>query len=326
PSTGLDRLVCITERFLQSGRLADLLWSFCLQPAPSGSPQLRETLLARLTSLPDITANKLHPNNRALFVPQRYYPLLASEMLAALERTCQALRGYSDGMFVEVCSCMCRFTFTQLFCPVLAVMAPRLAVCTRSDMVWQRVCWKLLENVPERWMESVLTGLVQAVKSADFAEETREPSTHRSTSQSRPASQRSKSDPDSDLDRSVVTLLAILFRISSPQVREAQGETRGYPTQHRSSPLQQNHPAPRRKDAVDAHLICISSVFIANGFSDCFDISNILVKSPCSCSNLSPDTHLKADSFYLVSVHRCGRRRPRCGLPQFSRAEPGAAG
>lgn len=53
------------------------------------------------------------------------------------------------------------------FCPaagsVLAAMAPRLSACTRSDMVWQRVCWKLLENVPQRWMESVLTGLVQAV-------------------------------------------------------------------------------------------------------------------------------------------------------------------
>lgn len=47
--------------------------------------------------------------------------------------------------------------------PVLAVMAPRLAVCTRSDMVWQRVCWKLLEDVPQRCVESVLTGLVQAV-------------------------------------------------------------------------------------------------------------------------------------------------------------------
>lgn len=46
---------------------------------------------------------------------------------------------------------------------VLAVMAPRLSVCTCSDMVWQRVCWKLLENVPQRWLESVLTGLVQAV-------------------------------------------------------------------------------------------------------------------------------------------------------------------
>lgn len=46
---------------------------------------------------------------------------------------------------------------------LMAVMAPRLSVRTRSDMVWQRVCWKLLENIPQRWMESVLTGLVQAV-------------------------------------------------------------------------------------------------------------------------------------------------------------------
>ncbi|MED6232515.1 hypothetical protein ATANTOWER_031573 [Ataeniobius toweri] len=167
PSTGLDRLVCITERFLQSGHLADLLWSFCLQPAPSGSPQLRETLLARLTSLPDITANKLHPNNRALFVPQRYYPLLALEMLAALERTCQALRGGTDCSSTFVAQTLGKVCVQGHSGPVLAVMAPRLAVCTRSDMVWQRVCWKLLENVPERWMESVLTGLVQAVKSPD---------------------------------------------------------------------------------------------------------------------------------------------------------------
>lgn len=64
------------------------------------------------------------------------------------------------------------FSFFFLhFCPaagsVLAVMAPRLSACTRSDMVWQRVCWKLLENVPQRWMESVLTGLVQAVSGWD---------------------------------------------------------------------------------------------------------------------------------------------------------------
>lgn len=42
-------------------------------------------------------------------------------------------------------------------------MAPRLSIYTRSDMVWQRVCWKLLEDIPQRCMESVLTGLVQSV-------------------------------------------------------------------------------------------------------------------------------------------------------------------
>lgn len=46
---------------------------------------------------------------------------------------------------------------------IMASMAPHLSACTFNDMVWQRVCWKLLENVPQRWMESVLTGLVQAV-------------------------------------------------------------------------------------------------------------------------------------------------------------------
>uniref|UniRef100_A0A7N6A7E1 Telomere length regulation protein TEL2 homolog n=1 Tax=Anabas testudineus TaxID=64144 RepID=A0A7N6A7E1_ANATE len=153
PSTNLDHLVSITEKFLQSGRLADLLWLYC-QAAPSDSPQLRETLLGRIVALPDLTANRLHPNNRPLFLPQQYYPLLATEMLSALERTCQALRGGTDCSLTFVAQ-----TLGKACVQGHSVMAPRLSVCTHSDMVWQRVCWKLLENVPQRWMEAVLTGL-----------------------------------------------------------------------------------------------------------------------------------------------------------------------
>uniref|UniRef100_A0A3Q2Q6N2 Telomere length regulation protein TEL2 homolog n=1 Tax=Fundulus heteroclitus TaxID=8078 RepID=A0A3Q2Q6N2_FUNHE len=167
PSAGLDRLVSVTESFLQSGRLADLLWSSCLQSGLPGSPQLDEALLARLTALPDITANKLRLGNRPLFAPQRYYPLLASEMLAALERTCQALRDGTDCSVAFVAQTLGKVCVQGHSGPVLAVMAPRLAVCTRSDALWQRVCWKLLQNVPERWLEGVLTGLVQAVKSPE---------------------------------------------------------------------------------------------------------------------------------------------------------------
>lgn len=98
PSTNLNHLVSITEKFLQSGRLADLLWLYC-QAAPSDSPQLRETLLGRIVALPDLTANRLHPNNKPLFLPQQYYSLLATEMLSALERTCQALRGEGTSAF-----------------------------------------------------------------------------------------------------------------------------------------------------------------------------------------------------------------------------------
>ncbi|XP_037546757.1 telomere length regulation protein TEL2 homolog [Nematolebias whitei] len=167
PSTCLDHLVSIAEKFLQSGRLADLLWSYCLQSVPSDSPQFRETLLSRISALPDITANKLHPNIRPPFLPQQYYSLLATEMLNALQRTCQALKGGTDcslGFVAQTLGKVCIQGHSGL---VLAVMAPRLCACTRSDMLWRRVCWKLLENIPQRWMESVLVGLVQAVSGPD---------------------------------------------------------------------------------------------------------------------------------------------------------------
>uniref|UniRef100_A0A671WUK8 Telomere length regulation protein TEL2 homolog n=1 Tax=Sparus aurata TaxID=8175 RepID=A0A671WUK8_SPAAU len=154
------RWVVITERFLQTGRLAELLWSYCQGAGPSDSPQLRETLLGRIVALPDLTANRLHPNNKPLFLPQQYYPLLATEMLTALERTCQALKDGTDCSLTFVAQTLGKVCIQGHSGQVLAVMAPRLSVCTCSDMVWQRVCWKLLENVPQRWLESVLTGLV----------------------------------------------------------------------------------------------------------------------------------------------------------------------
>uniref|UniRef100_A0A8C8DLD6 Telomere length regulation protein TEL2 homolog n=1 Tax=Oryzias sinensis TaxID=183150 RepID=A0A8C8DLD6_9TELE len=167
PSGSLDRIVNITERFLQSGRLADLLWAYCLQTSFSDSVQLRETLLSRICALPDLTANKLHPNNRPLFSPQQYYPLLAKEMLTALERTCQALRDGTNCSLMFVAQTFGKVCIQGHSDAIMASMAPHLSACTFNDMVWQRVCWKLLENVPQRWMESVLTGLVQAVHGPD---------------------------------------------------------------------------------------------------------------------------------------------------------------
>ncbi|XP_031699193.1 telomere length regulation protein TEL2 homolog [Anarrhichthys ocellatus] len=166
-STNLDRLVSITEKFLRIGRLADLLWSYCLETGPSDSPQLRETLLGRIVALPDVTANRLHLKNKRLFLPQQYYPLLATEMLTALERTCRALKDGTDCSLTFVAQTLGKVCIQGHSGLVLAVLAPRLSACTRSDMVWQRVCWKLLQNVPQRWMESVLTGLVQAVGGPD---------------------------------------------------------------------------------------------------------------------------------------------------------------
>uniref|UniRef100_A0A672FR55 Telomere length regulation protein TEL2 homolog n=1 Tax=Salarias fasciatus TaxID=181472 RepID=A0A672FR55_SALFA len=159
PTAGLDRLLAVTEQFLQRGRLTELLWSYCSDAAPPDSPQFRETLLGRISALPDIVANKLQRGSRGLFLPQQYYPLLAAGMVAALERTCQALRG-QDCSLTFVAQTLGKVCIQGHSGLVLAVLAPRLSAASRSDMVWQRVCWKLVENVPQRWMESVLTELL----------------------------------------------------------------------------------------------------------------------------------------------------------------------
>ncbi|XP_020779855.2 telomere length regulation protein TEL2 homolog isoform X2 [Boleophthalmus pectinirostris] len=163
PSSSLDHLLSITETFLQSGRLTDLLWSYCLGTGPADSPQFREALLGRIAALPDHMANKLQLNNRTLFLPQNYYPLLAREILTALERTCQALKGGSDCSLTFVAQTLGKVCIQGHSGLVMAVLAPQLSKHTRTDMVWQRVCWKLTENVPHRWTDSVLPQLVQAV-------------------------------------------------------------------------------------------------------------------------------------------------------------------
>ncbi|NWS13188.1 TELO2 protein, partial [Pachyramphus minor] len=50
---------------------------------------------------------------------------------------------------------------------ILGVLVPRLAELTQSDCIWQRICWRLVECVPERWMEAVLLGFVHRAPGAD---------------------------------------------------------------------------------------------------------------------------------------------------------------
>ncbi|KAK2097277.1 hypothetical protein P7K49_022728 [Saguinus oedipus] len=47
---------------------------------------------------------------------------------------------------------------------ILGVLVPRLAALTQGSCLHQRVCWRLVEQVPDRAMEAVLTGLVEAVQ------------------------------------------------------------------------------------------------------------------------------------------------------------------
>ncbi|NXE79430.1 TELO2 protein, partial [Cochlearius cochlearius] len=50
---------------------------------------------------------------------------------------------------------------------ILSVLVPRLTDLTKSDCIWQRICWRLVECVPDRWMEAVVPPFVQSAPGAD---------------------------------------------------------------------------------------------------------------------------------------------------------------
>ncbi|NWV82990.1 TELO2 protein, partial [Dasyornis broadbenti] len=50
---------------------------------------------------------------------------------------------------------------------ILDILVPCLMDLTKSDCIWQRICWRLVECVPDRWMEAVVLGFVQRAPGAD---------------------------------------------------------------------------------------------------------------------------------------------------------------
>ncbi|XP_054848422.1 telomere length regulation protein TEL2 homolog isoform X2 [Eublepharis macularius] len=140
PSFRLNKVVDVLERFLQRGGLSSLMWEVCKQQSQAGSLVLQEALLNKVVCLPDHLANKLQGENHPAFFPQNYFPLLGLEIIQVLERISESLRE-----------------------ELLSVLVPHLTDRTQSDCIWQRMCWRLIESVPDRWMEAVICAFVQAV-------------------------------------------------------------------------------------------------------------------------------------------------------------------
>ncbi|GCB71513.1 hypothetical protein scyTo_0001604 [Scyliorhinus torazame] len=161
PSLRQERCVQILEQFLWEGRMAQLIWEVCLEHTSPHMASLRETLLNKISALPDHMANKLEKNNRVMFYPEDYYLLLGQEILSVLERTCERLKGGMDCSLSFVSQLLGKVCIQGHTDAVLQVLVPRLTVLTQSDCIWQRISWRLVENVPERWMENVVSGLVR---------------------------------------------------------------------------------------------------------------------------------------------------------------------
>ncbi|EMP40722.1 Telomere length regulation protein TEL2 like protein [Chelonia mydas] len=144
PSFRLMKVISILEQFLQTGGMSALMWEVCHQQARAGLPTLQETLLNKVVCLPDHLCNKLQGNNLPIFFPQNYFPLLATEIIQVLQRISDSLRE-----------------------EILNMLVPRLMDLTKVDCIWQRMCWRLVECVPDRWMEAVVCGFVQKAPGAD---------------------------------------------------------------------------------------------------------------------------------------------------------------
>ncbi|XP_007937836.1 telomere length regulation protein TEL2 homolog [Orycteropus afer afer] len=162
PSYRLRKLAQLLERFLRAGRVAVLAAARCQQQTQPGSALLQETLLRKVACLPDLLSNRLQHESPALFLPQGYFPLLAEELVRALHTVADALRGGTDCSLAFASQLLGKVCIHGRRKQLLDVLVPRLAALTQDDGLWQRVCWHLMERVPDRAMEAVLMGLIEA--------------------------------------------------------------------------------------------------------------------------------------------------------------------
>ncbi|XP_062444666.1 telomere length regulation protein TEL2 homolog isoform X3 [Rhea pennata] len=154
------------EQLVQEGCLSALMWEACQQQAQERSPELQESLLGNIVCLPDRVSNKLQGKNPAVFFPQNYFPLLGSAIIQVLQKISDSLRGGLDcsiSFVSHVLGKVCIHGRQK----ILSVLVPRLTDLTKSDCIWQRICWRLVECVPDRWMEAVVLGFVQRASGAD---------------------------------------------------------------------------------------------------------------------------------------------------------------
>ncbi|XP_033696559.1 telomere length regulation protein TEL2 homolog isoform X1 [Tursiops truncatus] len=185
PSFCLMKMAQLLARFLSVGRMAAVMEGQCRQQAGPAFPLLQETLLTKVVGLPDRLGNRLQRENLATFLPQNYFPLLGEEVLRVLQVVVDSLRARCTLMALPPSPSCPRWPGLLRLLPVsgpgeslrpreteapvcfpseevLGVLVPRLTVLTQGSCLWQRVCWCLVERVPDWAMEAVLKGFVEA--------------------------------------------------------------------------------------------------------------------------------------------------------------------
>ncbi|XP_027758535.1 telomere length regulation protein TEL2 homolog [Empidonax traillii] len=164
PGLAPREAAALLERFVREGRLRALLWDACQH---GGAPESQDALLGRIVCLPEHVSNSLQGKNPPVFFPQNYFPLLGTAVLQVLQKISESLRGGLDCSISFVSHVLGKVCVHGRQKEVLGVLVPHLTELTQSDCIWQRICWRLVECVPERWMEPVVLGFVQRAPGAD---------------------------------------------------------------------------------------------------------------------------------------------------------------
>ncbi|KAM9093847.1 telomere length regulation protein TEL2 homolog [Sarcophilus harrisii] len=166
PSYRLMKMAQVLTKFLKMGRLAELMWEMCQQQVPRGSSLLQETLLNKVVCLPDHLSNQMKEQSPSLFFPQNYFPLLGEEIIQVLQRISDSLRGGLDCSISFLSQIVAKVCIHGRQKEILGVLVPRLMELTQADCIWQRLSWRLVESVPDRGMEAVVSGLIQEASEA----------------------------------------------------------------------------------------------------------------------------------------------------------------
>uniref|UniRef100_A0A8B9MP83 Telomere length regulation protein TEL2 homolog n=1 Tax=Accipiter nisus TaxID=211598 RepID=A0A8B9MP83_9AVES len=98
---------------------------------------------------------------------ENYFPLLGGAIIQVLQKISDSLRGGLDCSISFVSHVLGKVCVHGRQKEILSVLVPCLTDLTKSDCIWQRICWRLVECVPDRWMEAVVLGFVQRASGAD---------------------------------------------------------------------------------------------------------------------------------------------------------------
>lgn len=162
PSFRQMKMAQLLDTFLRTGRVAALMEEQCRPQTKPSFPLFQETLLSKVVGLPDLLGNCLQRDNLTQFFPQNYFPLLGQEVVRALKAVVNFLQGGLDCSVSFVSRVLGKVCIQGRKKEILGVLVPQLTVLTQDSCLWQRVCWRLVEQVPDRAVEAVLTGLVEA--------------------------------------------------------------------------------------------------------------------------------------------------------------------